>query len=99
MRYDTPIYFQRLKRGDLDENGNRETTVESEVVRYASVTNSGANTLTLVYGELKQGSYIVRLQNAYNEPFDCIRIGEKRYRVDMMRKLRTKQAFVVSEVQ
>lgn len=99
MRYDTPIYFQRLKQGDLDENGNREMKLESEVKRYASVTNSGANTFNLVYGEIRQGSLILRLQNAYDEPFDRIRIGKKLYRADMKRELRTKQTFVVSEVQ
>ena len=99
MRYDTPVYFQRLTRGDLDALGNREVVVGSEEKRFASVTNAGTDTLNLVYGELKQGSYVVRLQNAYDAPFDRIRIGDKLYRVDMSRKLRTKQAFVVSEVQ
>ena len=99
MRFDTPIYFQRLEKGDLDAQGNREAIITSEVERFASVTNSGTATLNLVYGELRQGSLTIRLQNAYTEPFDRIRIGEKVYRVDMSRRLRTKQAFVVSEVQ
>jgi hypothetical protein len=36
---------------------------------------------------------------AYTEPFDRIRIGEKFYKVDKVRQLRTKQTFIISEVQ
>jgi hypothetical protein len=55
--------------------------------------------LRLIYGELKQGCLTIRLQNAYNKPFDRIRIGDSFYKVDRVRKLRTKQTFIVSGVQ
>ena len=101
MRYDTPIYFQSVKeKGKYDpETGNyaEDTVTEDEV--FASVTDSRAETLKLVYGTIKQGCYTVRLQNIYRKPFDRIRIGEKLYRVDFSRKLRLKHIFVVSEVQ
>lgn len=103
MRFDTPVYFQHIKPGEYDtspENyGNYGEDTVTEVMKYASVTDTGADTLQLVYGELKQGSKTVRLQNHYNEAFDRIRIGETIYRVDRQRKLRTKHAFIVSEVQ
>lgn len=100
MRFDTPIYFQRIVPGEYDAStGDYGEDVTKEVQRWASVTSSGAETLNLVYGELKQGSLTIRLQSHYTEPFDQIRIGEKVYRVDMTRKLRSKQTFVVSEVQ
>lgn len=100
MRYDTPIYFQTVKKGEYDpETGNyaEDTVTEDEV--FASVTNSTTETLNLVYGSIKQGSYTVRLQNIYRKPFDRIRIGEKTYKVDFSRKLKLKHIFVVSEVQ
>ena len=101
MRFDTPIYFQTVKeKGKYDEEtGNyaEDTVTEDEV--FASVTNSTTATLNLVYGEIKQGSYTVRLQNIYNKPFDRIKIGETLYRVDFSRKLKLKHIFVVSEVQ
>lgn len=100
MRFDTPIYFQLKKSGAYNPNtGDYEPDSFVETEKLASVTNSGTATLTLVYGELRQGSLTIRLQNHYNEPFDRIRIGEKLYRVDMARKLETKHSFVVSEVQ
>lgn len=99
MRFDTPIYFQTIKAGSYQPDGNYEAESISEEMRYASVTSTGANTQNLVYGELKQSCLTVRLQNRYTKPFDRIRIGKKVYRVDMTRPLRTKQTFVVSEVQ
>lgn len=100
MRTDTPIYFQTVKKGEYNKNtGNYAPETVTEVKQYASVTDSGTETMQLVYGGLKQGSKTIRLLNHYDEPFDRIRIGLKKYRVDMSRKLRAKQTFVVSEVQ
>lgn len=100
MRFDTPIYFQRVKPGEYDAatgNYGPDNVVEDQ--RYADVTDTGADTLRLVYGGLKQGSLTIRLQAAYTLPFDHIRIGGKTYNVDRSRKLRSKQTFIVSEVQ
>ena len=100
MRCDTPIYFQHITPGAYNvSTGDYEKDTVKEVQRYASVTNSGVQTLNLIYGELKQGSLTVRLQTPYTEAFDRIRIGAKVYRADFSRVLRTKQTFVVSEVQ
>ena len=98
MRFDTPVYFQRIKTEYDASTGNHEISVLSEEKRFASVTASSIETLNLVYGELKQGSLTVRLQNHYSAPFDRIRIGEKVYRVDSARPLRIKFTLVVSEV-
>lgn len=100
MRADTPIYFQKTIPGAYDENtGNYGKPTVEEVKKYASVTDSGVETLNLVYGEIRQGTKVVRLNGHYNAPFDHIRIGNKVYRVDMARPLRNKHVFVVSEVQ
>ena len=100
MRYDTPVYFQHVTPGEYDPNtGNYLPDAVREVMKRASVTSTGVGTLRLLYGELKQGSYVVRLQRAYTEPFDHIRIGTKVYNVDMTRSLRTKMSFVIHEVQ
>ena len=100
MRFDTPIYFRSVKAGEYDaETGDYGADTVQEVMRYASVTNTGTATLQIVYGGIKQGSLTVRLQNRYGAAFDQIRIGEKLYRVDMTRNLRLKQTFIVSEVQ
>ena len=95
MRFETPIYFQRVTPGEYDKTtGDYAPDTVTEVKCYASVTNSGTETL-----QLKQGSLTVRLQNHYTEPFESIRIGKTQYRVDLARKLRTKHVFVISEVQ
>ena len=100
MRFDTPIYFERIQPGEYDAStGNYGEDTTNEEMRNAAVTDTGTDTMTLVYGSLKQGSKTIRLQNHYTEPFDSIRIGKKHYRVDRERKLRVKHIFVVSEVQ
>ena len=95
-----PVYFQQRTQGEYDAStGNYGDDIITEEIRWASVTDTGTETMTLVYGSLKQGSKTVRLQNHYTQPFDSIRIGEKQYRVDKERKLRTKHILIVSEVQ
>ena len=99
MRYDTPIYFQKLTPGEYDPaTGNYVDDKVSEVKRYASVMDTGENTMILVYSGIKEGSLTFHLQNHYDRPFDRIRVGNKTYGVDFSRKLRTKQVYVVSEV-
>lgn len=100
MRYDTPVYFQRITPGEYDpDTGNYADDIVEETLRYASVMNTGEDTLRLVYDGPKQGSLTIQIQNHYTEPFDRIRVGEKVYSVDYSRELRTKHVFVVSEVQ
>jgi len=104
MRYDTAICFVRKGvpvydplTGDYSDGEPTEKTV------YASVTDTSQDTLMVVYGEIRQGSLTIRLQNHFNEAFDSIVIKEGRYAgtyaVDKRRKLRTKETFIVSEVQ
>ena len=100
MRFDTPVYFRRIVPGEYDpDTGDYGPDRPVEVQRWASVNSTGVQTLTLVYGTIRQGSLTIRLQMHYPEPFDTIRIGEKQYRVDLTRRLRNGQTFVVSEVQ
>ena len=53
----------------------------------------------LVYGEIREGSMTIQLQNHYDDAFDHILIGGVKYAVDYSRRLRVKQTFIVSEVQ
>lgn len=100
MRYDTTIYFQRLTQGEYDkETGDYKEDSVSEDSRQASVMDTTTQMMQMVYGTIKQGSLTIQLQNNYDRPFDQIRVGNTIYKVDYSRKLRTKQTFIVSEVQ
>lgn len=100
MRYDTPIYFQRLTQGEYDEStGDYEDDQIEETEVMASVMDTQTETLKLVYGDIRQGSLTLTIQNHFDQTFDNIRIGDKVYRVDRTRRLRVKQSFIVSEVQ
>ena len=96
MRYNTPIYFQLNRKPDYDvTSGDYIEVAPDEEKCFANVTDSGVETLNLVYGGLKQGSLTIRLQRPYKRPFNTIRVGDKQYRVDFSRN---QQAFIVSEV-
>lgn len=98
MRFDTPVYFQTVQAGEYNpDTGNYGKEIITEEKRYADVTDAGVDTLNLIYGELRQGSKVIRLQTHYEEPYHRIRIGRKIYRVDFSRTLRNKHVFVVSE--
>ena len=100
MRFDTPVYMQRTVHGKYDpKTGDYEDGRTEETCVYADVNSTGTEMMKLVYGDIRQGSLIIRLQNHYEKPFDCIRVGDRRYCVDLDRKLRTKHTFIVSEVQ
>lgn len=100
MRYDTPIYFQRITPGILNpDTGNYSDPAIKEDAVYADVSDVSAEIIKLMYGNIRQGSLMIKLQNHYLKTFDRIRIADKVYRVDFIRTLRTKQTFVVSEVQ
>jgi hypothetical protein len=97
MRFTTAVYFQNAVEGEYNENtGNYNADTVTEVKKYASVTDSGIETVRLVYGELKQGSLTIRLQQPFKGVFNRIRIGDKLYNVDFSSCDKT---FVVSEVQ
>ena len=77
-------------------SGNYDDDFIEETKRFASVTDSGVQALTLIYGGIKQGSKVIRLQTPYNANFASVRIGSKVYKVDFSRN---NKIFVVSEVQ
>ena len=100
MRYDTPVYFQKITSAEYNpKTGNYADDAVEETLRYASVMDTGTETMIQVYGSIKQGSLAIQIQNHYTEPFDRIRVDDAVYSVDYSRKLRTKHVFVVSEVQ
>ena len=100
MRYDTPIYFEKLSPGVYDETvGDYGAPVVVSTKRLASVVNTSDKQMRLIYGGIRDGSKTISLLNAYGEVFDRIRVGSKLYTVDRRISLRTKQAFVCSEIQ
>ena len=100
MRYDTEVYFQTLTDGAYDQStGDYADAAPTEVKRWANVMDTQTETLRLVYGEIRQGSLTIQLQQPYTDAFDRIRIADKVYSVDYQRRLRQKQTIIVSEVQ
>ena len=100
MRYDTDVYFQKITPGEYDvRTGDYLPDTVAEHRYYANVTDAGTDTMNLVYGHVQQGAKVIRIRGILTADYDYIRIGDKRYRVDMQRTLRMEQTFTVSEVQ
>lgn len=99
MRFDTPVFFQKRIRGEYDpETGDYADDHVEETCVFASVYDTGASSMRLVYGEIRKGSVTIALQSRYDDSFQYIRIGKKIYTVDMERKHRIKHTFIASEV-
>jgi hypothetical protein len=97
MRYDTPVFFQRVLPGEYNAETHCYDADEiAEVKKYADVIDTSTEQLQIVYGAVKQGSVTIHLQRPYKAAFDYIRIGEKRYRVDIAKR---RKCFIASEVQ
>ncbi|MCD8208549.1 MAG: hypothetical protein LUD72_11470 [Bacteroidales bacterium] len=100
MRYDTPVYFQTITAGEYDaETGNYGEDVVEETKKWANRTDSKTDALTIQYADIKEGNIIIRLQNHYSAPFDRVRIGTRVYKPVSVRGLRSKDTFVLAEVQ
>lgn len=100
MRYDTEILFQKLKPGEYNpKTGNYEDDQIISVPIMASIMDTQTQMMIQIYGKLKQGSKTIQIQEHFEKPFDSIRIGNKTYTVDLLRDLRHKQTFYVSEKQ
>lgn len=100
MRYDTPVFFQTRVSGDYNaKTGNYEADIVTETEVYADVTDASEKTLRIVYGDIKEGALVVRIQDRFSDKFSTIRIANTVYKVDRRRRLRNKEVFIVSEVQ
>ena len=98
MRFDTPITFIKYSESYNATTGDYTTTISSQSVRYASVSNTTERMMTLVYGGVRQDSITARIQNHFTGDFDEIMSGGKAYRVDYRNPKRVKDVFVLSRV-
>lgn len=104
MRFDTEAVFVRETPGAYNAaTGDYDDGSTTKEPRLADATDASEQTMMLVYGKIKQGALVLRIQGKKPKPFDYILINSERhkgkYRVDSSRYLRTKCVFVVSEVQ
>ena len=96
MRYDKEILIQRVD-DVYTENGNYEETVLYEYKVYGSVVATDIDTLRLVYGEIRQNTLTVHVQNHIDVVFNRMLIDGVPYAVDHKINQRVKQACVISQ--
>lgn len=99
LRYDKEVYFVsesepiRLPNGDWTD----EETTKQKI--WANVTDTGDETLALLFGNITQQSLTIRIQNHYDADFNHIEVDGVKYKVLRERKLRRDQVFIVGELQ
>ena len=99
MRYDTPVFFQKRVSGNYNaKTGNYDADIVIETEVYADVTDASEKTLRIVYGSIKEGARVIRIQDKYDAEFSTIRIEDTVFKVDKKRRLRNKEVFIVSGV-
>ena len=98
MRYDKKIDFM-LVDNVYNANGDYTEEVIEQVTAYGSIVSTDIDTMRLVYGEIRQGSITMHLQNHIDFNFNRIVIDGKTYAVDVRINQRTKQAYVLSQCQ
>lgn len=99
MRYDKQIFFRRITEGEYDAStGDYGAPTIEEHGKLADVQPTGTETMMKVFGEIRQDSLTVHIQEGFTYPFDCIRIGDVLYQVAFRRKLRSKETFVLREI-
>lgn len=96
MRYDTKVMFQQVENTYLS-NGDYAETVAEEHIEYASIQNTDIQTMHLVYGEIRQGSVTLSLQNYVGYTFNRVVINGVKYTVDQAIDLRVKKAYILSQ--
>ena len=97
MRYDTKVIFQQVE-DTYQENGDYAESVVEQHIEYASVQSTDAQTMHIVYGEIRQGSITLSLQNYIGYKFNRVLVNGKPYTVDQSIDLRFKKAYVLSEL-
>lgn len=100
MRYDKRIFFVSQVDGEYDPSTG--DYLDPEIVKtevYAAVHDTNEETLKLLYGDIRQRSFTVHILGHYEKAFSYILIDDKPYHVDLTRRFRHRQTFIVSEVQ
>ena len=98
MRYNTPIIFVKSGRKEYDpDNGiwNEEKSIREK--KYANVTHMNSERQKAVFGDVKPNRYAIRLQRAFDRPYDYIEMEGKAYTVDTDRYPTDRCSFVVTE--
>ena len=98
MRYDTKALFQ-LVEDTYDSIGDYTETVKEQHTEYCAVQSTDLQTMHIVYGEIRQGSITISLQNYIGYAFNRIVINGVPYVVDQAYTLRTKKVYIASQWQ
>ena len=98
MRYDKKVTFVK-ETGDKYNysTGNYESGELELEERFCDITDTGAETMNLLYGKVVQGAKTVRVKTQLYDIFDYLIIDGKKYQIQMVQTFRHEQSYHVVE--
>lgn len=98
MRFDKKIGLVKETTGGFNpETGDYDDGTKVVDDYWASVTDMNDERMNFLYGELRKGAYVIRLQGHILRKFDYVQMNGKKYQVDNQRVLRRLTTLQVSE--
>lgn len=97
MRFDKEIELVRDGKEEFDPITGEYIIADGVSLHvWANVSDTGEQTQTALYGNLKTGAYTIRVQERPHE-FEYMLIDGEKYGVDRVKKFRRDTVFFVSE--
>lgn len=97
MRFDKIIYLVEKGTSKFDY-GTGNTKVDEPIKKkfYASISDTGTERMSLLYGGVRQNALTVTLKNAVIQNIDYLEIDGKKYNIDNLTIGRNKKVLEVS---
>lgn len=98
MRYDQRVRFTIEKDEYNPSIGESVTDISEKIEVMVNMTDASQQVMQVAFGEVKQGSKVVRLLGHLQFDPSHMTQGNVKYKVAMKRILRNKTTFVLEEV-
>ena len=97
MRFDKVIFLVEKGTSKFDyETGNTKVDDPIKKKFYASISDTGTERMSLLYGGVRQNALTVTLKNINLQNIDYIEIDGKKYNIDNLTVGRNKKVLEVS---
>lgn len=98
MRFDKRIeLIEQLEPAFNPDTGDYDDAVEVSTPLWANVSDMSEERMSFLFGGLKAGAYVIRLQGKIKKEFDFVRMNNREYQVNNKRELRRFTTLQVSE--
>lgn len=98
MRYDEEVVFVTEGLEIYNpKTGDYIPGLQTEVTKWANVSDLGEDRKVMLFGNIKEKTKVVRLNEVYKEPFDWIEVEGVKYVVQNPKHFRHESVFYIGE--